>query len=213
MTALEVGIYIRLLCFQWGQAMLPGDLKRMAQIAHVSEDVLRDSWSVIGEKFIQTDEGQWFNGRLQSIREEQVARRDARSIAGSKGGLSNAKHLLKQNSSPRKVEGKASSKPYKASKTLSVDIVLAIPVPESLSRDENFPESWKSWLEHRTETSPYKTLRGVKAQLTKLEKIGPERASAAILHSIAGEWRAIHEPSDGNGAAKPGQHIVGDVPF
>lgn len=71
MTAVEVGAYIRLLCFAWGNGFIPSDscaLKRIAGVT-VSESVL--------SKFTDGK-----NGRMEEERNKQAVWRDKSRIGG-----------------------------------------------------------------------------------------------------------------------------------
>lgn len=101
MTGQEVGIYIRLLCYQWVNESLPSDPKRLSSIAI---DLL-DVWQDISYKFVEGDDGRLRNPRLEETRRVQQEHSEKRRIAGSKGGKakqanskksSNATNLLKQ---------------------------------------------------------------------------------------------------------------------
>jgi hypothetical protein len=70
-------------------------------------------------------------------------------------------------------------------------------VPPSL-RTSAFAAAWDQWLRHRSEIrKPLKTTAAA-AQLRKLEAMGPDRATAAIEHSIAAGWTGIFEPTTNN---------------
>jgi len=105
MRPLEVGSYIRWLCFQWGHDFLPKDPQRLAIIAHLTDDEFASVWQIVGEKFTETEDG-FVNERLQTVKGEQLARRAARVEAGRKGGLSNAKAMLKQKGKQKHSKGK-----------------------------------------------------------------------------------------------------------
>lgn len=70
-----------------------------------------------------------------------------------------------------------------------------------LLQTPDFQSAWEDWQRHRREIG--KTLKPttIKAQLAKLDAMGPERAVSAIRHSIEGGWQGIFEPT-GKGKGK-----------
>lgn len=67
-------------------------------------------------------------------------------------------------------------------------------LPESLAEHPGMAEHWEMWQEHRRQKNLRLTPLAAQMQLKKLEAMGPERAVAALLHSIAGGWAGIFEP-------------------
>jgi len=78
MTDAEAGIYIRLICLEWSKGFLDERSLRAATFDG-DIDLARE---VLESKFIQNEEGYWFNERLEKVREIQ----QSRTRAGSKGG-------------------------------------------------------------------------------------------------------------------------------
>lgn len=82
----EVGIYIRLLCFQWDTGFLPNDPSRLARICGCSLDEFKKAWVFVGLKFSEFENGIIKNSRLEKTREEQEAYREKQRLNGLKGG-------------------------------------------------------------------------------------------------------------------------------
>ena len=59
---------------------------------------------------------------------------------------------------------------------------------------EPFISIWSDWLKHTEEAEITFTTKSAAATMRRLEKLGVERAIAAIEHSIAAGWKSIHEP-------------------
>ena len=76
-------------------------------------------------------------------------------------------------------------------------------IPSSLNSPE-FLSSWGDWVLHRGEIKKPLTPTASKLALRKLEKLGHDRAVAAIQHSIANGWQGIFEP-DGKASKKSTQ--------
>ena len=64
-------------------------------------------------------------------------------------------------------------------------------------------EAWERWLKHRrARKGPKLTPLAVEEQMAFIADIGPERAVAAIKHSIRNNYQGIFEPG-GNARAGP----------
>lgn len=83
------------------------------------------------------------------------------------------------------------------------------PIPPQLDTPA-FREAWSLWTHHRKEIRHGLTPTTVKRQFARLIKWGPDRAVAAIDHSIANGWEGIFEPdrqgasTDSHKREKPG---------
>lgn len=76
-------------------------------------------------------------------------------------------------------------KPGKGSKTLP-------PIPESLDTP-GFRSAWEEWQTHKREKRKPVKPTATKRLFAKWAKWGPERAAAAIVHSIEHDWLSVHE--------------------
>lgn len=63
-------------------------------------------------------------------------------------------------------------------------------IPENLNTSE-FRSLWEAWVSYRKESKKPLTPSTVKAQLSKLSKVGPEAAKAAIEASICSGWQGL----------------------
>jgi len=72
---------------------------------------------------------------------------------------------------------------------------VSIPIPLSLQKPE-FQDAWQQWQVHRNEVKRPMTPTSARAQLQKLEAMGPERAVATLNHSITCSYLAIVEPQN-----------------
>lgn len=68
--------------------------------------------------------------------------------------------------------------------------------------------AWQDWLQHRIEIRKPLRPTGAKKQIAKLVEMGPERALAALSHSMAQGWTGIYEPNAAD-KLKPDD----DIPF
>lgn len=83
-TNAEVGAYFRLLCVQWINEELPGDLASLARIVHEPIEDFKLLWERIGKKFT-IENGKHCNAKLEKIRRQQNKKIDKLSAAGSEG--------------------------------------------------------------------------------------------------------------------------------
>jgi hypothetical protein len=75
-------------------------------------------------------------------------------------------------------------------------------IPESLATPA-FLNAWGEYRQHRKEKRSKLTAIAAKRQLNKLEKWGPDRATAAIIHTLENGWLGIFEDKAGkNGQNK-----------
>lgn len=71
-SAVEVGVYFRLLMHEWVNGPLPDSNAMLARIAGVDHKTMGKIWTQsVGKKFVQNAEGEWENSRLESTREGQ----------------------------------------------------------------------------------------------------------------------------------------------
>lgn len=75
----EVGIYTRLLFYQWTNGKLPSDHERLARIAGCSLKKFDHNWKNVSPKFVQNSEGYLQNLRLEEEREKQRKYSESRS--------------------------------------------------------------------------------------------------------------------------------------
>ena len=107
-----------------------------------------------------------------------------------KGRSSTNRYRLNLNSLPLNEEPHAYRKNNKDPKKNQ-----GVIFPAELQSDA-FRDSWESWSKHRREIRKKLTPSTVAKQLTKLSRIGEQRAVAAIDHSIEKGYTGIFEPSD-----------------
>lgn len=89
-------------------------------------------------------------------------------------------------------------------KTESWAWVLEAMKTDILKTDE-FRKAWEDWARHRAERKPKLTRTSVVRQIRRLEKLGHDRAVAAIDHSIASGYQGIWEPREATQQPPPGR--------
>jgi|GEM_PF-3286476 len=75
----EVGIYQRLLNYQWINGELPGDIDRLARIVRLSSKKFTKRWQIISKKFIFSDTKNFQNVRLEEERDKQRKYRESQT--------------------------------------------------------------------------------------------------------------------------------------
>ena len=73
LTPEAVGIYVRLLCFQWNNGSIPSDENELARIAGVDADAMRTHMRTVVLKFMQDECGGLKNARLEREREHKLS--------------------------------------------------------------------------------------------------------------------------------------------
>jgi uncharacterized protein YdaU (DUF1376 family) len=84
-TIEEVGIYIRLLCFEWDNGTLPNNTKKLAGIARCPLDTFNQAWEAVKEKFVSNGSDRLINERMEEVRKIQDEYRQKQSESGKKG--------------------------------------------------------------------------------------------------------------------------------
>jgi uncharacterized protein YdaU (DUF1376 family) len=83
-TIEEVGIYQRLLNFEWTNGAVPNDMKKLSIICRCTTKKFLKYWTKVETKFEKNGEGNFFNKRMEFEREKQRSYREKQSL--------NAKH-------------------------------------------------------------------------------------------------------------------------
>lgn len=73
LPAEAVGIYVRLLCFQWNNGSIPGDHEQLSRIAGVDTSVIRTYIRIVYEKFEKLEDGSLQNERMERERSHRLA--------------------------------------------------------------------------------------------------------------------------------------------
>ena len=73
LPAEAVGIYVRLLCYQWNNGSIPTDEAELARVAGVDADAMRTHMRTVMLKFIPDECGGLQNARLEREREHKLS--------------------------------------------------------------------------------------------------------------------------------------------
>lgn len=96
----EIGIYTRLLFFQWANGCIPNDTERLARIAGCHTQKFIPNWKKVSSKFVQKDEGFLYNVRLEETRIEQEEFKEKAIESGKLGAEKRWKDHIKKDSNP-----------------------------------------------------------------------------------------------------------------
>jgi uncharacterized protein YdaU (DUF1376 family) len=97
-TATQVGVYARLLMYEWVNGPIPSDMASLSRIAGISDTrTMYKMWSgTMGKKFISNGGNLLFNKRLEEEREKQAKHREIQV----EKGISGAKKRWKNHITP-----------------------------------------------------------------------------------------------------------------
>ena len=119
-SAAQVGVYFRLLLYEWINGAIPNDYKRMARIAGIDIGNFKKCYlQDIAEKLTLNSKGELVNERLEDTREKQQKYIENQRIAGKKGADKRWKSDSDPNGNPnddpngRKMALQSSSSPFK----------------------------------------------------------------------------------------------------
>ena len=96
----EVGIYTRLLFYQWVNGFIPDDMVRISRIAGCSVKKVSNKWNYLSPKFTQKGEGKLVNLRLEESRIKQQEFINSSIESGRRGGLKTQETRRTQPSDP-----------------------------------------------------------------------------------------------------------------
>lgn len=90
MSAEQVGVYVRLLCFAWVNEGLPPDRGELARIAGVSKRKLENLWPGLERCWPENGDGRLKNPRLERERQKQLDWRRKSAKGGRASGKARA---------------------------------------------------------------------------------------------------------------------------
>jgi uncharacterized protein YdaU (DUF1376 family) len=188
MSALEVGAYIRLLCFAWNETppgTLPAQNRLLARWGGVTDEEWSEHKEFVMSAFTLKEDGRWHQKRMEAEAIESVEKHRARVEAGRKGGLSKAVAMLEHGSTIHNHNHSHSKKNTPTPQGAGF-------FPDEL-RTEAFGKAWSEWEADRKERRKRITPRARELQLEHCRLMGEQRAIAAIRHSIEQGYTGIYE--------------------
>lgn len=210
MSTLAVGAYVLLLCKAWFETppgSLPEDDAVLSRWARLSEV----DWSNVRNEVLaafRKDGNRYVQKRMTHEHAQLVVRLNALSEAGKRGGRGRKKRGRSQakarpkpgSSSAFDFDYGSDSSPSGESEGEKSKPRLALPA--SLDTAE-CRASIETWLKYKRERGEMYKPTGLKALLSKLEKWGPDKATAAILSSMSSMYAGLFEPRGASSNGKP----------
>ncbi len=157
----EVGIYIRLLSYQWINKSIPQGMTPMGRLVSLSQDEMAEAWATLGHKFTITASGaRYCNPKLEEIRQTQDAYREKQSEAGRRGAESRwhsdpiATASIEGNGNPNGDPiGNPNDDPYgqtmalRSSSSSSKDQDISVKKKSPITKNHDVQEVWKHFQE------------------------------------------------------------------
>ena len=81
----EVGVYFRLLMYQWVNGTIPDDIGRLAKITRIGQKRFEKSWRIVSSKFQNNGNNELINVRMERTRQKQDNYRKSQSDSGKRG--------------------------------------------------------------------------------------------------------------------------------
>jgi len=127
-TCPQIGVYIRLLMYEWINGALSPKISDLARIAGIDARSLQKMWLLkLAKKFILNDANMLINPRMEQEREKQENYRKSQEESGRRGGKITQKKR-------RNISSEPSSEPSSGNKALqSSSSINTIPYSEIVS--------------------------------------------------------------------------------
>lgn len=225
-----LGIYVRLLCFDWVDDGLPDDTdlwRRLVAFEEPTDDIgYGRTWeevvSWVEHMFVRHPNKAHHvtNPRLQTEREGQAERREKRAEAGRESGrirksrtipqgssTNNAPILFEQNANKEGTKTNSSSSSASTSANIYTPNGVYTPiVPKTrISKPKEpieiiYPPTWseshietfKRWMEYRTQIRKPLKAMSYQAQLQKFSD-NPDQLAKLIIRAIEKAWQGLNE--------------------
>ncbi len=136
----EVGIYFRLLMYQWVNKSIPSNIERLSKIARISPKKFKKRWEIISKKFQENGYGGLINLKMEKVRQEQDKYRISQSEAGKRGvekkkelGIYPFSNPSSDPSSDPSSENQALQSSSSLKDITSKEVAFSIPNPEEIN--------------------------------------------------------------------------------
>jgi uncharacterized protein YdaU (DUF1376 family) len=216
-TFVERALYRCLLDAQWVLGSLPGDEKRMARIAGISESEFAEAWPMVKTKFALVD-GCFVNERLEEHRATAERLREQRANAAKASVEARAKRPLNGRSNARSTAAEhpspsPSAREIATQSTGDEEFAQKFAEFKSLypkrSGDQRWPTAEKHIRARLREGSTWNDiLDGVKRYAQWVRAAGKEgsetvKQAATFVGTDRGFTEQFEIPSDANGTRRP----------
>ena len=100
-TAAQIGVYFRLLMYEWVNGGIPESNAERARIAGIDHRSMAKMWSVVvAKKFTMNVANMYVNPRMEEIRNKQIKYIESQRLAGIKGAEAKRKMQSNPTSNP-----------------------------------------------------------------------------------------------------------------
>lgn len=193
----EIGIYIRLLCYQWNKTRIPLDFKVISKIGATKPIKL----SVVLSKFEKDADG-YYNVRMELERLKQKEYREKQAENGRRGGR------------PTLTQPLANPNPSQNLRGEDRDVVeeSEFCIREGIAKGmltNGFPGAWRDWKAYRSEKGESLTSYSAASTMQNCLRWGPKLATEIIRKSIDKSWKNLLDPSEINHGNQPQNNGTG----
>ncbi len=205
---------IRSLCFPIRDGVRESDISR--QLAACEKAGLIALYEVETKPFLEIRN---YGQRLRAMKSKYPPPESGRQLSDKcqtvvSSPPSDVSHMTARREAESDLETETDTESEAESRKTPTAIVVSKPTGPEFPEQLNvgyFRQSWLEWQAHRKEIKKPMTDRACKMQLKALAEMGPERASAAIYHSIANGWQGIFEKEGPRGGSRQRVSASGGV--
>jgi uncharacterized protein YdaU (DUF1376 family) len=183
MTFEQKGAYMELLMMQFNRGHMS---------THMITQVVGHMWDHIKDKFVQDEDGKWYNERLEQ--EKKAREKFTKSRRDNLSGENNSKNNKKKTSSHMDPHMDSHMEDEDVNKDVNKDIVYPFD-------SEIFKKWWKIWKEYKKKEHrfSYKSHISEQAALKKLSQLSRGSESTAIQiieEAISNGWQGLFPLDD-----------------
>jgi uncharacterized protein YdaU (DUF1376 family) len=202
MTAEETGGYIRLLCHQWAIGYIINKDNVLKQLTGVYDN---DALQSIKDKFVENDDGNLINERLESIRQNYIEHQKKQSENGKKGGRpKNPKETQKKpkqkpndnpNHNPNESSSPSSSPSSSTTSLKSIKDFENLINEKKYFQNEKIKQTFLDFIQTRIDNKKKPTEKAVDLLVKKLGKLSnknPNLAIQLIENAIESSWQTFY---------------------
>lgn len=189
MAPIEVGVYIRCLCYQWSKGSIPDDAAKVGRISGATPDEMAQAWAAVKSKFDPIGDGLLANARLESVRQELIATSRKRSRSGKAG----AKSRWNDGEQYDEDDTEANADPL-ANEWQNDSKDMASRVGDGNEDGTSFSVLWEIWPSRRRQAKG-KAWKAWKAAILKASPLEIIRAAREYAASPVGQGEFVKQPS------------------
>jgi uncharacterized protein YdaU (DUF1376 family) len=226
MTAEETGGYIRLLCHQWAIGYIINKDNVLKQLTGVYDN---DALQSIKDKFVENDDGNLINERLEAVRQNYIEHQKKQSENGKKGGRpknpneTQTKPKQKPNHNPNHNPKESSSSSSSSSSSItslkSIKDFQTLIDEKGYFQNEKLKQTFLDFIQTRIDSKKKPTEKAVELLVKKLGELSgknPELAIRIIENSIESSWQSFFAikkelPKDNHSYSRASRTRINDL--